>query len=98
MRWLIMLVQIHSKLMTCCTMYASWTASALSRSLTTADPDLSGESAKQIPGADPSKPYDPSRLSKLEDTLKRYEDHFGRHLRILMDRYDFLLDVERALD
>ncbi|KAI5308081.1 hypothetical protein KEM55_006632, partial [Ascosphaera atra] len=35
--------------------------------------------------ADPSKPYDPTRMAKLNDTLKRYEDHFNRHLRILMD-------------
>lgn len=74
--------------MTCCTMFASWTASSLSRSLASADPDLSGETAKVgIPGADSSKPYDPGRIAKLEDTLKRYEDHFNRHLRILMDRY-----------
>lgn len=71
--------------MTCCTMFASWTASSLSRSLSSADPDLS---AKQgAPGSDSTKTYDPNRLVKLEDTLKRYEDHFNRHLRILMDRY-----------
>ncbi|EZF24006.1 hypothetical protein H112_03407 [Trichophyton rubrum D6] len=73
------LLKIHSKLMTCCTMFASWSASSLTRSLASADPDLSGS-------IDSSKTYDPLRLAKLEDTLKRYEDHFSRHLRILMDR------------
>lgn len=76
--------QIHSKLMTCCTMFASWTASSLGRSLATADPDLSAGGPNAPADA---KPYDPSRLGKLEDTLKRYEDHFNRHLRILMDRF-----------
>ena len=67
-------------------MFATWTSSSLSRSLASADPDLSGSSAKNA-GADSSRAYDPARLTKLEDTLKRYEDHFNRHLRILMDRY-----------
>ncbi|KAJ5569612.1 uncharacterized protein N7459_009042 [Penicillium hispanicum] len=74
--------QIHSKLMTCCTMFAQWTAGTLARILVQADPDLAGEKAA---GAE-NKPYDPNRILKLEDTLKRYEDHFSRHLRILMDR------------
>lgn len=63
-------------------MYASWTTASLSRALASADPDLSGEKATE-PDA---RPYDPSRIGKLEDTLKRYEEHFNRHLRILMDR------------
>lgn len=77
--------------MTCCTMFASWTSASLARTLSTADPDLAGKgtpgsvNSKQSSTAD-SKGYDPTRLPKLEDTLKRYEDHFGRHLRILLDR------------
>lgn len=63
-------------------MFASWTAASLARALASADPDLSGETAT---GAE-ARPYDPTRIGKLEDTLKRYEDHFNRHLRILMDR------------
>lgn len=72
--------------MTCCTMFASWSASSLTRSLASADPDLSGS-------IDSSKTYDPLRLAKLEDTLKRYEDHFSRHLRILMDRYGYTIST-----
>jgi gamma-tubulin complex component 2 len=62
-------------------MFASWTASSLARALTSADPELSAD-----PAVADGRAYDPSRIGKLEDTLKRYEDHFGRHLRILMDR------------
>jgi gamma-tubulin complex component 2 len=69
--------------MTCCTMFASWTASSLARALASADVDLSGNKASNPDG----RGYDPARIGKLEDTLKRYEDHFNRHLRILMDRY-----------
>lgn len=63
-------------------MFASWTAASLSRALTSADPDLSANKPANPDG----KGYDPTRIGKLEDTLKRYEDHFNRHLRILMDR------------
>ena len=69
--------------MTCCTMFAQWTSQTLSRALISADPDLAG---KAIEGDPRAYPYDPARMGKLEDTLKRYEDHFNRHLRILMDR------------
>lgn len=63
-------------------MFASWTAGTLGRSLSSADPDLALAKGS---GAD-GKGYDPNRLAKLEDTLKKYEDHFGRHLRIMLDR------------
>ncbi|KAI5288067.1 hypothetical protein KEM54_005494 [Ascosphaera aggregata] len=92
------LLKVHSKLMTCCTMFASWTASSLSRGLSSADPDLTGNNAlSNIPGADPSKPYDPTRLAKLQETLKRYEDHFNRHLRILMDSLNYFAATESVV-
>ncbi|KAL1959747.1 hypothetical protein VTO42DRAFT_1333 [Malbranchea cinnamomea] len=87
------LLKIHSKLMTCCTMFATWTSSSLSRSLASADPDLSGNNS----GAESSRTYDPARLSKLEDTLKRYEDHFNRHLRILMDSLNYFAATESVV-
>ncbi|KAJ5081783.1 hypothetical protein NUU61_010047 [Penicillium alfredii] len=87
------LLKIHSKLMICCTMFASWTAASLSRTLSSADPDLSGGKA---PGAD-ARGYDPSRIGKLEDTLKRYEDHFNRHLRILMDSLNYFAATESVV-
>ncbi|KAJ5175958.1 Spindle pole body component alp4 [Penicillium canariense] len=87
------LLKIHSKLMTCCTMFALWTAASLSRALASADPDLSGDKAA---GAD-ARGYDPSRIGKLEDTLKRYEDHFNRHLRILMDSLNYFAATESVV-
>ncbi|EEP77588.1 conserved hypothetical protein [Uncinocarpus reesii 1704] len=46
-------------------------SSSLARNLAAADPDLSGTNAKQASGLESSRSYDPSRLAKLEDTLKR---------------------------
>ncbi|ODH37368.1 hypothetical protein ACO22_02643 [Paracoccidioides brasiliensis] len=92
------LLKIHSKLMICCTMFSSWTTSSLSRGLISADPDLSGPNAKpNVPGSDANKAYDPSRLEKLEDTLKRYEGHFNRHLRILMDSLNYFAATESVV-
>ncbi|KAJ5464130.1 hypothetical protein N7475_007265 [Penicillium sp. IBT 31633x] len=87
------LLKIHSKLMTCCTMFASWTAASLSRALASADTDLAGG---KVPGAD-ARGYDPTRIGKLEDTLKRYEDHFSRHLRILMDSLNYFAATESVV-
>ncbi|KAJ5319983.1 hypothetical protein PENANT_c040G11045 [Penicillium antarcticum] len=87
------LLKIHSKLVTCCTMFASWTAASLSRTLASADPDLAGG---KISGAD-ARGYDPTRIAKLEDTLKRYEDHFTRHLRILMDSLNYYAATESVV-
>ncbi|KAL5361057.1 Spc98 family-domain-containing protein [Aspergillus floccosus] len=87
------LLKIHSKLMTCCTMFASWTASSLARALASADPDLTGNKAASTDG----RAYDPTRLGKLEDTLKRYEDHFSRHLRILMDSLNYFAATESVV-
>ena len=61
-------------------MFAHWASGALAKSLTSVDPDLAGDKI----------PHDPTRMAKLEDTFKRYEDHFNRHLRILMDRFVWL--------
>ncbi|CEJ53871.1 Putative Gamma-tubulin complex protein 2 (Eurofung) [Penicillium brasilianum] len=87
------LLKIHSKLMTCCTMFGQWTASSLSRALSSADPDLAGDKA----GGPDARPYDPSRIVKLEETLKRYEDHFNRHLRILMDSLNYFAATESVV-
>ncbi|KAL4897928.1 Spc98 family-domain-containing protein [Aspergillus ambiguus] len=87
------LLKIHSKLMTCCTMFASWTASSLARALASADPDLTGNKSASTDG----RGYDPARIGKLEDTLKRYEDHFSRHLRILMDSLNYFAATESVV-
>ncbi|RMZ81746.1 hypothetical protein DV738_g2082, partial [Chaetothyriales sp. CBS 135597] len=54
------LLRIHAKLMTGCTMFATYT----------------------------------TNLTKMEETLKRYEDHFNRHLRILIDSLNYYAATE----
>ncbi|PYH96013.1 gamma-tubulin complex protein 2 [Aspergillus ellipticus CBS 707.79] len=87
------LLKIHHRLMTCCTMFSSWATSSLARALASADPDLAGNKAAGSDG----RGYDPSRIDKLEETLKRCEEHFNRHLRILMDSLNYYAATESVV-
>lgn len=41
-------------------------------------------------------PYDPTRLARLSVNLKRYEDNFSRHLRILLDAMRYYAHTETS--
>ncbi|RAL16405.1 gamma-tubulin-complex subunit SPC97 [Aspergillus homomorphus CBS 101889] len=83
------LLKVHHRLMTCCHMYATWATDTLSRNIMLADPDM----ASRVE----NREYEPARLDKLEDTLKRVEDHFNRHLRILMDSLNYYAATESVV-
>lgn len=74
--------------MATCTMFANYTSS-LSRYLAAADP----ESAK--PSS--SIQHDPAKLDKLFSILQQYEDHFSRHLKILLDALNYLAATETVV-
>ena len=40
---------------------------------------------------------DPARLARMDETLKRYEDHFNRHLRILIDSLNYYAATETVV-
>ena len=84
-------IQINSKVMATCTMFANYTAS-LSRNLATADPDLAPS-----PDSKSSLVHDPAKLDKFIDNLKRFEDHFSKHLKILLDALNYLAATETAV-
>jgi gamma-tubulin complex component 2 len=98
------LLKIHAKLMTGCTLFAQYTAS-LSRSLYAADPDLA--STADQPGKDSSNTRttstasasdpDPDRLVKMDVTLKRYEEYFSKHLKILIDSLNYFAATETVV-
>lgn len=73
-------------------MFANYTSS-LSRYLASADPDLA---SSQGAGASKSG-YDPAKLDKLFSILHQYEDHFSRHLKILLDALNFLAATETVV-
>lgn len=93
------LLRIHAKLMTGCTMFATYTSS-LTRSLNAADSDLSSDTAKsknRSAASEPSAPHEPAKLAKLEDSLKRYEEHFNRHLKVLIDSLNYYAATETVV-
>ncbi|RMD40804.1 hypothetical protein DV735_g4332, partial [Chaetothyriales sp. CBS 134920] len=83
------LLRIHAKLMTGCTMFATYTTN-LTKSLYAADSDLAAAAAAGSLTID----HDPTRLGRMEETLRRYEDHFNRHLRILIDSLNYYAATE----
>ena len=87
------LLRINSKVMDTCTLYADYTAS-LSRNLAAADPDLAGIT---LEGHSAGVTHDPTRLVKLQESLVRFEDHFGRHLKILLDALNYLAATETVV-
>lgn len=41
--------------------------------------------------------YDPAKLDKLFSILQQYEDHFSRHLKILLDALNYLAATETVV-
>lgn len=66
-------------------MFANYTTS-LSRYLAAADADLTTSSK-----------HDPEKLTKLLSILQQYEDHFSRHLKILLDALNYLAATETVV-
>ena len=95
------LLRIHAKLMTGCSMFATYTFN-LSRSLYINDPDLSSPSSSKDPSTTTTDATAQEvelgvRLNKMDDTLKRYEEHFNRHLRMLIDRLNYYAATETVV-
>ncbi len=40
---------------------------------------------------------DPSRLARMDETLRKYEDHFNRHLKILIDSLNYYAATETVV-
>ncbi len=93
------LLRIHSKLMTGCTLFATYTSS-LSKSLVSATQELASATSKTPPNLKQPPAvveFDPNRISRMEETLKRYEDHFNRHLKILIDSLNYYAATETVV-
>ncbi|WPH04320.1 Hypothetical protein R9X50_00720900 [Acrodontium crateriforme] len=86
------LLRINSKVMSTCSLFANYTSS-LTRYLASADPDLSTSTT----GSRQAPAYDPAKLDKLFSILQQYEDHFSRHLKILLDALNYLAATETVV-
>jgi gamma-tubulin complex component 2 len=91
------LLKIHAKLMMGCTMFASYTSS-FSRSLSAADPDLTSSTTMDPPPSVAAVgEADSTRLLRMDETLRKYEDHFNRHLKILIDSLNYYAATETVV-
>lgn len=89
-------------------MFAQYTVN-LSRHLAAADPELSAPANGADPAAsqlssrtaastkDRAPSHDPTKLAKLFDLLKKYEDNFSKHLKILLDTLNYLAATETVV-
>ena len=75
-------------------MFASYTSS-LSRYLASVDPDLATQSTST--NSTKAAGFDPAKLDKLFTILQQYEEHFSRHLKILLDALNFLAATETVV-
>ncbi|KAK4580425.1 gamma tubulin complex Spc97/GCP2 subunit Alp4 [Recurvomyces mirabilis] len=82
------LLRINSKVTSTCILFANYTSS-LSRYLASLSPDENGNTAATAP--------DPAKLDKLFSILHQYEDHFSRHLKILLDALNYLAATETVV-
>ena len=79
-------------------MFASYTA-ILSRALLSADPDLANppkHATHEASGAHLDKDTQ-QKLTKLAENLSRYEENFGRHLKILLDALNYYAATETVV-
>ncbi|KAK6353240.1 hypothetical protein TWF696_005218 [Orbilia brochopaga] len=87
------LLKIHAKIMQTCTMFASYT-SHLSRALVSADPSLGASSASSNHSLGSEEA---AKVDKLRDNLKKYEENFSRHLKILLDALNYYAATETVV-
>ncbi|KAF1918238.1 Spc98 family-domain-containing protein [Ampelomyces quisqualis] len=92
------LLRINNKIMSTCSMFASFTYS-LSRYLVTGDPDLVAQVNAELSPSTSHRAivYDPQRVDKMFDMLAKYEDNFTRHLKILLDTLNYLAATETVV-
>ena len=106
------LLRINAKVVNTCTMFANYTSS-LSRYLYAADGDLSnqpkeGSAPRRAPSnaskltakggeKERSIEHDPKKIDVMIDTLDKYEYHFSRHLKMLLDMLNYLAATETVV-
>ncbi|KAJ4516228.1 gamma tubulin complex Spc97/GCP2 subunit Alp4 [Exophiala dermatitidis] len=93
------LLRLHAKLMTGCGMFAAY-VEHITKTLYEADTSL--QAAQQVgsgsnrttAAAAPAPPTDPARMKRIEESIRKYEEHFNRHLKILIDALNWFATTE----
>ncbi|KAL9057351.1 MAG: hypothetical protein Q9162_002425 [Coniocarpon cinnabarinum] len=106
------LLRIQAKVINTCTMFANYTP-VLSRYLQAADADLSKDkdgtakasakapstASKAVKASDSERvvEHDAKKLDTMVETLDKYEYHFSRHLKMLLDMLNYLAATETVV-
>ncbi|KAK5044370.1 hypothetical protein LTR84_011320 [Exophiala bonariae] len=85
------LLRLHAKLMTGCGMFAAY-VEHITKTLYEADSSMQQSSSKGKSAA--AAPTDPARMKRLEESIRKYEEHFNRHLKILIDALNWFATTE----
>lgn len=90
------LLRLHAKLMTGCGMFAAY-VEHITKTLYEADTSIQLGPAKSKGAASqqaPPPPTDPVRMKRIEESIRKYEEHFNRHLKILIDALNWFATTE----
>ncbi|KIX93593.1 uncharacterized protein Z520_10771 [Fonsecaea multimorphosa CBS 102226] len=87
------LLRLHAKLMTGCGMFASY-VEHVTKSIYEADTSIQSNPVKPGAAAPPVAPTDPARMKRIEESIRKYEEHFNRHLKILIDALNWFATTE----
>ncbi len=87
------LLRLHAKLMTGCGMFASYVEHA-TKSIYEADTSIQSKPAKPGTSTPTPAPTDPARMKRIEESIRKYEEHFNRHLKILIDALNWFATTE----
>lgn len=71
--------------------------STTSSSTTNPNPSATSTVTSKTDPRQPTSEPDPTRLAKMDETLKKYEDHFNRHLKILIDSLNYYAATETVV-
>ncbi|KIX02644.1 uncharacterized protein Z518_08586 [Rhinocladiella mackenziei CBS 650.93] len=87
------LLRLHAKLMTGCGMFASYVEHT-TKTIYEADTSIPNPSERTAGKVSPPGPTDPARMKRIEESIRKYEEHFNRHLKILIDALNWFATTE----
>jgi gamma-tubulin complex component 2 len=91
--------QITDRILSTSSQYASFT-NTFARYFYASDPDLATReepNSQHRSSHSAGTAYDPSKLDKLEDGLRMFEQNFSHHLKILLDTLNYLAATETVV-
>jgi gamma-tubulin complex component 2 len=87
------LLRLHAKLVTGCGMFASY-VEHVTKSIYETDTSIQSAPSRAGTATLAPAPPDPARMKRIEESIRKYEEHFNRHLKILIDALNWFATTE----